>query len=341
MGILDIFRGRAGSAGRPRAEDRPGGIDFTGLDDPRLLDYIRNYGATGDRLDALRNTAALRCVSLICESIGMLPLNLLRSDASKAPATDHPAYRLLKLKPNSWQTPYEFKSWMQLQVLMHGNAYARVIWSAGRPIALVPIDALLVNPQFDRQRLVMRYEVTMPNGEAYALDGSAVLHIRDLSIDSIRGVARMQLTRGALDLARSIDDATANIFKTGVMAGGAIEVPTPLSDQAYARMKQSLADEYSGAASIRKWMLMEEGAKANQFSQSAVDAQLIAQRNQQIEEVARAFGVPRPLLMMDDTSWGSGIEQLGIFFVQYGLQHWMTAWEQAVMRVLLSRKTWT
>ena len=31
----------------------------------------------------------------------------------------------------------------------------------------------------------------------------------------------------------------------------------------------------------------------------------------QIEEVARIFGVPRPLLMVDDTSWGSGIEAAG------------------------------
>ena len=40
--------------------------------------------------------------------------------------------------------------------------------------------------------------------------------------------------------------------------------------------------------------------------------------------------------MMDDTSWGSGIEQLGIFLVQYGLAHWFTAWEQAAARSLLA-----
>ena len=61
-----------------------------------------------------------------------------------------------------------------------------------------------------------------------------------------------------------------------------------------------------------------------------------------VEEVARAFGVPRPLLMMDDTSWGSGIEALGVFFVQYALQHWFTVWEQAIERAALTpaeRKT--
>lgn len=47
------------------------------------------------------------------------------------------------------------------------------------------------------------------------------------------------------------------------------------------------------------------------------------------------YGVPRPLLMMDDTSWGSGIQQLAIFFIQYGLSHWFVSWEQASARCLL------
>jgi phage portal protein BeeE len=40
--------------------------------------------------------------------------------------------------------------------------------------------------------------------------------------------------------------------------------------------------------------------------------------------------------MMDDTSWGSGIEQLSLLFIQYGLAPWFISWEQAVNRSLLS-----
>ena len=40
--------------------------------------------------------------------------------------------------------------------------------------------------------------------------------------------------------------------------------------------------------------------------------------------------------MVDDTSWGSGIEQLGIFFVQYGLAPHFVCWEQAIARTLLT-----
>lgn len=307
------------------------GLHFTGLDDPALLEYIRAGGATGK--EPLKNMAVLRCVSLICESIGMLPLNLLESGPKKSPAKSHPAYRLLKYKPNGWQTPYEFKSQMQLSVLEHGDAYARVVWSAGRPISLIPLDSSLMTAELggDYQ---MRYRYAGSNGEA-VLQQREVFHLRDLSLDGICGMSRMRLAKDAISLARSAELAASRVFSTGVMAGGAVEVPTALSEGAYTRMKGSLETDYSGAENARRWMLLEEGAKANEFGSSAHDAQHVENRNMQIEEVARAFGVPRPLLMMDDTSWGSGIEQLGIFFVQFGLQHWFTAWEQAIERTLL------
>ena len=341
MQIYDspLWRARMGelAADKSRPQASVSGQSFSGLNDPALLEYIRCGEANGDygrRLHGLRNMAALRCVSLICESIGMLPLNVMDNGPSKAYATNHAAYRLLKLKPNGWQTPYEFKSGMQLNVLEHGNAYARVIWSAGRPIALVPLDPEAMSAKLEGFQMV--YDYTRPDGSAVSLPAREVLHLRDLSADGVLGISRMRLARDAIKLARDAEKAAGRVFTTGVLAGGAIESPNALSDTAYKRVKESLETDYSGAENANKWMLLEEGATANKFGTSAVDAQHIENRNAQIEEVARAFGVPRPLLMMDDTSWGSGIEQLGIFFVQYGLQHWFTAWEQAVMRVLLS-----
>lgn len=182
----------------------------------------------------------------------------------------------------------------------------------------------------------MVYDYTNADGSMQHLQANEVLHLRDLSADGVLGMSRMRLARDAIKLARDAEKAAGRVFTTGVMASGAIEVPSALSDVAYGRMKGSLDSDYSGSENANKWFLLEEGAKANQFGTSAADAQHIENRNAQIEEVARAFGVPRPLLMMDDTSWGSGIEQLGIFFVQYGLQHWFTAWEQAGMRSLLT-----
>ncbi|MDF4005311.1 phage portal protein [Luteibacter sp. PPL552] len=346
MGLFDIFRRPAAPEAsvavpaavtpldEPRAQAMPG-QQFSSLNDPALLEYIRNGESAGHAPDALKNMATLRCVSLISQMIGMLPMNLLSNDDQKTYASDHPAYGLLKRKPNSWQTPFEFKSTLQLSVLEEGNGYARVIWSAGRPIALIPLDAKAVKPRLTAT-FDMVYDYTRPDGGVVTLSSREVFHVRDLSQDSVVGMSRMRLAKGALELARQAELAAERLLRTGVMAGGAIEVPNALSDTAYKRMRDSLDSNYAGAENAGKWMLLEEGAKGNRFGSSASDAQHIENRNAQIEEVARAWGVPRPLLMMDDTSWGSGIKELNKFFVSYGLAPWFVAWEQAAARVLLT-----
>lgn len=331
MGIFDFLRRSNASDAGARPQAAAGGQTFSGLDDPDLLEYIRSGQQYSE---SLRNMAALRCVSLICESVGMLPVNLIRSGREKVHATDHPAYRLLKLKPNGWQTPYEIKTQIQLSVLMNGSGYARIVWSRNRPIALVPMAYDSVRAELGND-FKMRYHYTRADGAEIELSQREVFHLRDLSVDGVAGLARMKLARDAIKLARSAEKAASRIFEKGNMAGGSVEVPDTLSDTAYERMKKSLREDYAGAENAGQWMILEQGGKANKFSASAKDSQHVENRNSQIEEVARAFGVPRPLLMMDDTGWGSGIEQLGIFFIQYGLSHWFTAWEQALARSML------
>lgn len=327
MSLLDFFR-------RSKAPAAGGAVGhvFAALDDPALLEYIR-LGVNGGDDKALRNMAVLRCAGLIAGSIGMLPLNLLHTDAARGHAEEHPAYRLMKRCPNSFQTPREFKSLLTLRALLYGNGYARVIRAAGRPVCVIPLTGS-VKPHLSPDWR-MQYDVSDKGGATQTLDGRDVLHLRDLSLDGIEGKSRIALAGETLALSRAAQQAASNVFNRGVMAGGALEFPQALSDTAYARMRESLDSRYTGPDGAGRWMLVEEGGKANQFSTTPQAAQQVENRNHQIEEVARLFGVPRPLLMMDDTSWGSGIEQLAIFFVQYTLAPWFNAWEEALARVFL------
>lgn len=343
MGVLDFFRltGWAGAKSRPniRAEDSSGtsGVTVIDFQSPEFLEFVR-YGETGGGYrHALRNVACLRAVSLISNSIGRLPLNLIHDTPEKELASDHPAYRLVKRKPNEWQTPYEFKSLLQTHALLDGNGYARVIRSGSRPVRLIPMELGTCEPRLSSDWR-MEYEWTAPDGARHILKSSEVFHLRGLSTDGIKGLAPVRLANEAIQLALSAQRAAARVFETGNMAGGALEFDKELSQSAYDRLRQSLEERHGGAENAGKWMLVEEGGKAVKFASTSADAQQIENRNHQIEEVARLYGVPRPLLMMDDTSWGSGIEQLAIFLVQYTLAPWMTAWEQALARVLLSEK---
>lgn len=322
---------------RPRADS--GGLVFEGLNDPALLEFIRSGQISGgvgiDGRQALCNAALYRCITLISQSIGMLPLNVLHNDDGRETATEHPVWKLLKRQPNKFQTAYEFKSLMQSHVLQYGNAYARIIRSRGQVIQLVPIHPMSVQVK-QRDDWSVHYVVTRKDGCLLDFEAEEILHLRDLTDDGLEGMSRVKLAKRALGIAFDAEDAASRIFSEGVMAGGYLATDKALSDKAYNQLQESLQKRYSGKANAGRFMILEEGLKAEKWGNTASDAQHIENRNHQIEEIARMFGVPRPLLMMDDTSWGSGISELGVFFLKYGLLPWFTMWEQALTRSLLT-----
>ncbi|MDQ2822744.1 MAG: phage portal protein [Pseudomonadota bacterium] len=348
MGLFDLFRT---AKSEPAAQLRPetaqvaaqsnGGPTFFSFDSDELHDYMRGgETASGEYVNAksaMNNMALLRCVSLISESIGMLPLNLTLRGDEKAYASAHPLYQVLKNRPNEFQGPYKFKSTMQLRALMHGNAYARVVWRGNTVVRLIPLDSRKVTPKMNDD-FTVRYEVQRPDGGMLTLAARDILHIADLSEDEhgLVGLSRVLKAKETLGLASQAQKAAARIFRNGVMAGGALMHPQKLNEEQIGNIQTSLEGRYSGSDNAHKWLVLEDGMKAEKWAATAKDSQMDENRDHQIEEIARAFGVPRPLLMMGDTSWGSGIEQLGIFFVQYGLQHWFEIWEDAIENTLMS-----
>ena len=309
-----------------------GGKSFYGYNDPRFLEFLRS-GSAVNASDPLCNMAALRCLSLICGTIGTLPISLIEAGPQKRIASEHPAHRLVKIKPNRWQTPLEFKRQMQLSQLRYGDAYARIIWSLGRPIELIPLDSRSMRvEQADDLSLVYRYN-TAKKGELI-LAQREVFHLRDLSPDGVTGLSRMTLANQAITLAYYAELAARRIFEKGNMAKGSLEIKEILTPEKYQEIVDGLK-KFSGLESDQDWMVLHGGAVAHPFSLTAKDAQHNEQRRMQIEDISRAFGVPRPLMMLDDTSWGSGIEQLGIYFLQYTMLEHFTNWEQAAARALL------
>jgi phage portal protein BeeE len=81
MKLLDKLFGRSPEAkSRPRASAE--GITFQGLDDPALLEFIRN-GQTTSANRMVRNMAALRSLSLISNGLGMLPISLYEAGSTR------------------------------------------------------------------------------------------------------------------------------------------------------------------------------------------------------------------------------------------------------------------
>jgi HK97 family phage portal protein len=313
---------------------------FENWKDPRLAVFFdgtasTNSGAHVTVKTALRNTAVFRCVSLISYAIGMLPLHLLRGDDFETDkATDHPLYAVLHEEPNAWQSAFDFRSHMQLWALVEGDAYARVIRSGNRVVGLVPMNDYQTTP-IQNDDWTVSYRCQTPNGGQVILGPRDVFHLRGLSLDGVRGLSLVRQAAEAIGLAISTEEAAARLFQNGMLVGGVLTHPGKLSPEAFKNLRASLEEKYSGKENAHRWFITEEGMKPEKFSATAEESQHLETRKHQIEEIARIFGVPRPLMGVDDTSWGTGIEQLGIGFVRYALSPWFEAWQQSIKRTLL------
>lgn len=304
------------------------------FNDPRFLEFVRS-GENGTS-NVLYNTTVFRCVSLIVNSIGMLPMRLL-DKSSRQTADAHAMHGIVSDAPNGWQAPGDFKRQMQFWLLMRGNAYAYIVRDRDRVISLNPIDPRRVTPKQDADWSVS-YEVTPVNGgDKSIIPAQDMLHLRGMSSDGLLGISPVDMATSAIELAKSADLAALRSFTNGVMAGGALYTDRTLGATARDNLRESLEARYAGPENANKWMVLEEGLKVERFANTAVDAEQTATRNHQVEAVGRCFGIPRPYLGMDDTSWGSGIEQLAIMFKTGALSPYFTAWEEGLARSCLTR----
>lgn len=346
MGIVDRLLGRTPASARQANVNASYGDSgfFLSTTDPRVVEFLKEglMSASGFSINAekaLRNPAMFRACTLISNSIGMLPFHLIHKE-TKEKAKDHPLYRVLHRKPNDYQSAFDFRSMMQLRALVHKDSYALIVRSfdlkTGRRVVkkLVPLDpkAMTVKLLDD---WTARYEYQPKTGSRVFYSASDIFHLRGVSLDGLHGFSLVEQAREAIGLALGAELAAGRIMKNGSLVDGVLMLKDELSPEAYERLKTNWAERYSGADNAGKTPLLEGGTEYKRIDQSARDAQMSELRKLQIEEIARVTGIPRPLMMIDETSWGSGIEALGQFFVAYALGPWFEAWQQATERCLL------
>lgn len=342
MGFLQRLMGNASGAGAPSNEimvSGPVGPAFD-LSSAAVVEMLaRSVGSSGIRVtvaDALENTTVFRCVDLISGSMAMMPVNIHREtpEGDFVKASDHPLHLIFRRRPNSWQTPFEFKGLMQYRALTHDKgAVALIVKSRGRILELIPLDPDRVSIEIVEDAQV-RYTYTRKSGGKITLRRDEVFHLRGLTFDGINGISRVRKSAKAIAIAIAAERATAALFRNGTFASGVLEIPQELSEAAFARVKSEWRDRHQGPENAGNTPIMEGGAKYVPFALSARDAQSVEARRFQVEEILRVFGVPRPLAMVDDTGWGTGIEQLSIGFVRFGLNPWIRAWEESIDRMI-------
>jgi HK97 family phage portal protein len=160
---------------------------------------LRTGAVTPQAAETLSTVSA--CVSAISETIGSLPLHLYkRTPEGRERTTEHSLARVLHDAPNERQSALEFRELMTANMLLRGNAYARIIrGSDGQVRQLLPIHPDRVRVlDLDNGRL--GYEVGT-NEKTEKLIQEDVFHLRHRSDDGIVGISPIARSKEVIELA--------------------------------------------------------------------------------------------------------------------------------------------
>ena len=314
----------------PRAELNP-------LDD-RYYETGVNFGPSlagvnVSRTEAMRQAVFYRCIAIRAQAFAQLPIGVyMRGEKSRTEIPDDPLSKAFS-RPNPWQTSFAWRREVWCDFLLGGHAYNQIIYGPGSRVSFVPLDADRMKEITKEGDKVRTYEFTRKTGEKVRLEGD-----RDVwHLEAMNGRGLIDLARETLGLAISTQNHASLFMRRGVKSTGVLEHPGRLKPETAREMGANFNAAYGGQAGHGKVPVLYEGMKFNALTMNNQDAQFAELKLSTLEELATFCGVAPYMVGMIEkqTSWGSGVEEQNLTFIQFTLGPDCTLFEQESARVFL------
>lgn len=243
---------------------------------------------------AIQVATVFACCRVIGNGMAQIPFKLMRESAdgkSRLPAKEHPLYRLLALKPNDWQTSFEFRQMLAWHIELCGAAYVFKNRSVtGKMLELIPFPpgAVTVRQQPD---MTLLYDATGADGSMRTFTAKQIWHLRGPTMNGVDGLEIVKLARDAIGLAMATEEAVATLHKNGIRNSGIYSVEGTLDKTQYQALSDWVVKQFGGAQNAGRPMILDRNAKFLNTSMSSVDAESDATRSRQIEQICSFMGV--------------------------------------------------
>jgi HK97 family phage portal protein len=304
-------------------------------------DLESSTGISVSRETAARFVAVYACVRLRSEGIGMLPASVYRKQGTERVELDPLPFWIRTPNPDTnW---FEFVERVNTSLDLDGNAYVII---TGRDRLGFPSELWTLHPDqtepmrdpdtgelfylWNGTKRLSRFGQFNPLGD--------VLHIRNVSWGSDKAPSPIGVAREAVGLGLAAERFGSRFFGSGQQLSGVIQLPAVdggKSAEFVKQMKEYWQAEFGSGRSHLPGVLTG-GATWTPISINPEEAQFLETRKFQVTEIARLYGIPPHMIgdVEKSTSWGTGIEQQSIGFVQYSLQPRLARLEAAFNQLL-------
>ncbi len=304
-----------------------GGDPWSFIDFPRKT----KSGASVSEQSSLAVTAVWASIKILANTMATLPLITYKrlEKRGKERAFDHYLYDLLKLRPNSLQSSYEFRHLLSVHQNLWGAGLAEIQFKKGKPVALWPIPPWLVKVKINEKSKRLYYEIEV-EGKKRTLPSYQVLCFASMSTSAFEWLSPIAIHRETIGLSMAMTEFGALTFGQGTNPSGILTHPGRLKEMSEKDIRAKFKDAYEGLSRAHRLMLLEEGMKFERVGLPPEDAQYLESRKFSVQDIARIYNVPLYLLQDHEksTSWGTGIEEMNIGFMRFTIQPMLVQWEQ-------------
>lgn len=225
-------------------------------------------------------------VDMIANSIATLPHSVIQKTEDQVQyLTEHPVNKLLNVRPNYYQTPFNFKHLIAITILLRGNSYAGIITNDnGEKIGLDFWDHNLVTVIDYNDELYYQYK-----GQTYK--SYEVLHFPGFSFDGKTGKSLLEFAADNLGVTLNSQKFASNSLEDQGLTYGVIETEKSLKTGAKDAIGQAFEKRLTSMNKHRAAVL-DEGMKYNRIGLNPEESKFIDSYANGIEDIARWLHIP-------------------------------------------------
>ena len=281
-------------------------------------------------------------VNIISGDIGQVPVRLLRNEFDEQKS--HPAWRLLRLRPNKLQTPSVYTETIMQWALIWGNGVAWIDRTGSRPTDLIPLRPDCLWPEliaFDEQQLVLYHYWSPTSGREYVFFEEDVIHIQGLTGDGVWGYPLHEIAKNTIGHGLALEKHGNRSFRNSARPSGVLKHPGKLSPEARSNLRSEWNEIHSGVENTGKIAILGEAMEFQAMSMTNIDAQWIEAKKYNRLDAASLLNLPaHKLNALEDSSVRSNLEEQNSDYAQRTLTRWFNRLSEEYRRKLLTEREW-
>lgn len=331
-GLLGRWLGKLRAAGTPLPERNKMIVQtdaylYSGLEK-------NDAGVQVNVSNAMQVDTVWACVRLIAESLAMMPLHLMVRDPKRPKKAErHALYDLLLYSPNSESTAYLFWEAVVTAMLLQGNAYVEIKRYGGEISSLMFLapNRLTVLKDLNGNK---RFFYMEDDGKSREIGRAKVWQLQGYSLDGKDGCSVIEYANKVIGGAIAAERSAARTFWNGMMQSVYYTVEAFLTEE----QRDQFREHVVGTVERGQTPILEGGTDVKSIQIKPTDAQLLESRSYGVQQICRWFRVPPSMVGHNEksTSWGTGIEQQVLGFLQFTMTPWLTRIEQSISLNLLT-----